>query len=55
MIPRQRKIKKADIKQELLSTSYVRAKYLMGKEKSYLNLMAQFLEKVCSYVSYICF
>ena len=54
MIPRNRKMRKYQIKEELLTTSYVRNKYLIGKEKDYLVLMKQFLTLVTTFVSYSC-
>lgn len=55
MIPRNRKLKKSTIKEELLATNYVRTKYMIAKEKEYLLFMAQFMSQVTSYVSSTCF
>lgn len=43
MISENRKAKKNSINPQIYSNSFIRTKYLMGKEKSYLSLIASFL------------
>lgn len=40
MIPQNRKLKKKEIDPQVFQSGYVRTKYLMSKEKTFLNLIA---------------
>lgn len=54
MIPLNRKKMKKSINSQIYSSGFIRTKYLMSKERMYLNLMSNYLQNVLSLVGYIC-
>lgn len=54
MIPKNRKLKKKEINPQVYTCSFIRTKYLMGKEKSYLSLINTFLSRILNFISYLC-
>lgn len=54
MIPKNRKKKKKDIDHQIFVCSYVRTKYLITKEKTFLTTMAQYLKTVLNFITYLC-
>lgn len=54
MIPQNRKKQKKNINPQIYSSSFIRTKYLMSKERTYLSLIANYLRAVLSYVGYVC-
>lgn len=54
MIPLNRKKMKKSINQQIYSNAFIRTKYLMSKERLYLNLIANYLQAVLGFISYVC-
>lgn len=54
MIPQIRKKQKNVIDKQIYASSFLRTKYLMSKQKSYLALIAMYLQKVLNFISVVC-